>query len=71
MLKLFEYNWQVRDDWFTWCEALPEEELLKKRIGGIGSIMYTLFHIVDVEYRNRAFCTILDKRNGISETYRN
>ncbi|MCF6409818.1 DinB family protein [Pseudalkalibacillus salsuginis] len=50
MLKLFEYNWQVRDDWFTWCETVPEEELLIKRIGGVGSILYTLFHIVDVEY---------------------
>jgi uncharacterized damage-inducible protein DinB len=50
MLKLFEYNWQVRDNWFTWCEDVPEEELLKKRVGGVGSILYTLFHIVDVEY---------------------
>ena len=50
MQKLFEYNWQVREDWFTWCETVPEEELLKKRVGGVGSILYTLFHIVDVEY---------------------
>ncbi|UOQ45777.1 DinB family protein [Halobacillus salinarum] len=50
MQKLFEYNWQVRDDWFSWCETVPEEELLKKRVGGVGSILYTLFHIVDVEY---------------------
>ncbi|MFD1020983.1 DinB family protein [Thalassobacillus hwangdonensis] len=50
MQKLFEYNWQVREDWFTWCESVPEEELLKERVGGIGSILYTLFHIVDVEY---------------------
>jgi uncharacterized damage-inducible protein DinB len=48
--KLFQYNWQVRNDWFDWCESVPEEELLKKRTGGIGSILYTLFHIVDVEY---------------------
>ncbi len=48
MLKLFQYNWQVRDDWFTWCEAVSEEELLKKRVGGVGSILYTLFHIADV-----------------------
>lgn len=38
MLKLFEYNWQVRI------------ELLERRIGGPGNILYTLFHIVDVEY---------------------
>ncbi|WLD92595.1 DinB family protein [Alkalihalobacillus sp. AL-G] len=50
MLKLFQYNWQVRDDWFTWCESVSEEELLKKRVGGVGSILYTLFHIADVEY---------------------
>ncbi|MBA9029085.1 putative damage-inducible protein DinB [Peribacillus huizhouensis] len=50
MLKLFQYNWQVRDDWFTWCKDVPEEELLKKRVGGVGSILYTLFHIVDVEW---------------------
>ncbi|MCQ6530170.1 DinB family protein [Bacillus mycoides] len=50
MLKLFQYNWQVRDDWFTLCEDMSAEELVKKRVGGFGSILYTLFHIVDVEY---------------------
>ncbi|MFC4619685.1 DinB family protein [Camelliibacillus cellulosilyticus] len=50
MLKLFQYNWQVRDDWFAWCEDVPEEELIKKRVGGVGGILHTLFHIVDVEY---------------------
>ncbi|MGQ0423080.1 DinB family protein, partial [Bacillus sp. HC-Mk] len=20
MYTLFQYNWQVRDDWFKWCE---------------------------------------------------
>jgi uncharacterized damage-inducible protein DinB len=50
MLKLFEYNWQVRNDWFEWCESVSEEDLLKRRTGGLGSILYTLFHIVDVEY---------------------
>ncbi len=49
MLKLFQYNWQVRDDWFTFCEDMSDEELLKKRVGGFGSILHTLFHIVDVE----------------------
>ncbi len=47
---LFQYNWQVRDDWFKWCEQLTEEELLRKRVGGVGSILETIFHIVDVEY---------------------
>ncbi|MGG0727943.1 DinB family protein [Bacillus paramycoides] len=50
MLVLFRYNWQVRENWFKWCEQLTEEELLRKRIGGVGSILETLFHIVDVEY---------------------
>ncbi|GIN73905.1 hypothetical protein J14TS2_43800 [Bacillus sp. J14TS2] len=50
MLHFFEYNWQVRDEWFTWCNQLSAEELLKDRIGGVGSILYTLFHIIDVEY---------------------
>ncbi|KIL36590.1 damage-inducible protein DinB [Cohnella kolymensis] len=50
MLKLFEYNWQVRNEWLDWCESVTEEELLKKRTGGPGGILYTLFHIVDVEY---------------------
>jgi uncharacterized damage-inducible protein DinB len=49
MLKLFEYNWQVRKDWLDWCDQVHEEELLKKRTGGPGSILYTLFHIVEVE----------------------
>ncbi|WP_439022720.1 DinB family protein [Bacillus thuringiensis] len=50
MYTLFKYNWQVRDDWFKWCEQLSEEELFRKRVGGVGSILETLFHIVDVEY---------------------
>ncbi|WP_445505633.1 DinB family protein [Niallia sp. 03091] len=50
MLKFFEYNWQVRDEWFEWCKQLTLEDLLKKRIGGVESILYTLFHIIDVEY---------------------
>ncbi|MEH7238075.1 DinB family protein [Bacillus sp. JJ1562] len=49
MKTLFQYNWQVRDDWFTWCEGVPEEELLMKRVGGVGGILYTMFHIVEVE----------------------
>jgi len=47
---LFRYNWQVREDWYAWCEGVSEEELLKARTGGVGSILHTLFHIVDVEW---------------------
>ncbi|AEW55684.1 DinB family protein [Bacillus anthracis] len=50
MHTLFQYNWQVRDDWFKWCEQLSEKELHRKRVGGVGSILETLLHIVDVEY---------------------
>lgn len=50
MNKFFEYNWQVRDEWINWCNQLTTEELLQDRTGGVGSILYTLFHIMDVEY---------------------
>jgi len=50
MEMFFRYNWMVREEWFKWCEEVPEEELLKVRIGGVGGILHTLFHIVDVEW---------------------
>ena len=50
MLMFFQYNWEVRDEWFEWCKQLSGEELLSKRIGGVGNILHTLLHIVDVEY---------------------
>ncbi|WP_079508797.1 DinB family protein [Mesobacillus jeotgali] len=50
MIKFFEYNWQVRDEWFDWCKQLTIEDLLRTRKGGVGNILYTLFHIIDVEY---------------------
>ncbi|MNH84072.1 DinB family protein [compost metagenome] len=50
MLKLFKYNWQVREEWLRWCESVNEEELLKTQVGGQGSILRTLFHIIEVEY---------------------
>lgn len=50
MIKLFEYNWQVRNDWFDWCDTVNEGELLKGRTGGIGGILPTLYHIAAVEY---------------------
>ena len=45
---LFRYNWMVREQWYQWCEDVSEEELLKARIGGVGSILKTLFHVADV-----------------------
>lgn len=32
MYTLFQYNWQVRDDWFKRCEQLSEEDLLCKLV---------------------------------------
>ncbi|PLT28116.1 DinB family protein [Peribacillus deserti] len=49
MLDLFNYNWQVRNDWFAWCDQLSIEDLLQKRAGGLGSILHTLFHVIDGE----------------------
>lgn len=49
MLTLFRYNWQVRDDWLKRCKQVPEEELQRKRVGGVGSILDTLNHIVNTE----------------------
>ncbi|WP_160032131.1 DinB family protein [Paenibacillus sp. An7] len=50
MHTFFRYNWIVREQWYEWCKDLPEEELLRPRTGGVGSILQTLFHIVDVEW---------------------
>ena len=49
MLDMFLYNWQVREDWFNWSRNIPIEELTKKRIGGMGSILHNLFHVIDCE----------------------
>jgi len=49
MLTLFRYNWHVRDEWFDWCSKVPFEELIRTRVGGVGSILHTLFHVVDAE----------------------
>lgn len=47
---MFRYNWLVREDWYRWCEDVSETELLRARTGGIGGILHTLFHMVDVEW---------------------
>lgn len=49
MKVLFAYNWQVREEWFAWAEALPELELARPRTGGQKSISANLFHVVEVE----------------------
>ncbi|MDQ0900851.1 MULTISPECIES: DinB family protein [unclassified Paenibacillus] len=50
MQTMFHYNWQVREDWYRWCEEISPEDLLRDRIGGAGGILRTLFHIIDVEW---------------------
>ncbi|MDQ0875779.1 putative damage-inducible protein DinB [Paenibacillus sp. V4I3] len=50
MQTMFHYNWQVREDWYRWCEDISPEDLLRDRIGGAGGILRTLFHIIDVEW---------------------
>jgi len=83
MKTLFQYNWQVRGEWLDWCEQLPSEELLRNRIGGVGSILRTLLHVVDVEqawiqglqgkpefhYRDEDY-TSLDAIKGLSDACR-
>ena len=50
MKSIFQYNWQVRDEWFQCLEAVSSPELIRERNAGVGSIIKTLFHIIDVEY---------------------
>lgn len=50
MQTMFQYNWQVREDWYRWCEDISPEDLLQERIGGAGGMLRTLFHIIDVEW---------------------
>jgi len=49
MIELFRLNWKMRDEWFRWCLDVPQVELDTPRAGGSGSILGTLFHIVDTE----------------------
>lgn len=49
MISFFKYNWAVRDEYFNICKQLPHDELVRERTGGVGSILRTLFHIIDVE----------------------
>ena len=49
MIDLFQYNWDVRNDWLTWCESLSEDEFHQERLGGMKSFRETLLHITDCE----------------------
>ncbi|WP_078379873.1 DinB family protein [Sutcliffiella halmapala] len=68
MQTLFHYNWMVREEWYKWCEELTEEELLQKRTGGVGSILQTLFHIVDVEW---SWIRLLQGKPDFEESFDN
>ena len=64
---LFRYNWMVREEWYRWCEDVREEDLLAERIGGVGGILYTLFHIIDVEW---SWIRILQGKPDFQENFR-
>lgn len=49
MKILFAYNWQVREEWFTWAAAIRPAELTIPRLGGQKSILANLYHVVEVE----------------------
>lgn len=66
MKTLFTYNWMIREEWFKWCEDVPLEELLKNRTGGVGGILHTLFHIIDVEW---SWIRVLQGKPDFQETF--
>lgn len=68
METFFRYNWIVREQWYAWCEDVPLEELLRPRTGGVGSILQTLFHIIDVEW---SWLQLLQGKPDDAEDYAN
>lgn len=66
MQALFQYNWLIREDWNQWCEGVEEEELLLARTGGVGGILHTLFHIIDVEW---SWIRILQGKPDFQESF--
>ncbi|MFZ7942447.1 DinB family protein [Neobacillus sp. 19] len=66
MKTFFLYNWMVREEWYQWCEGLSEEELLRTRTGGVGGILHTLFHIVDVEW---SWIRLLQGKTDFEESF--
>ena len=83
MLTMFRFNWQVRDQWFELCKQVSNDELVRERIGGVRSILHTLYHIVNIEANwifglqgktgfpyDFASCNDLDMIIQLSKTYR-
>lgn len=58
----------VREEWYRWCEELSEEELLRTRTGGVGSILHTFFHITDVEW---SWIRLLQGKPDFQESFDN
>ena len=56
----------IREEWYKWCEDVPLEELLKNRTGGVGGILHTLFHIIDVEW---SWIRILQGKPDFQESF--
>ncbi len=40
----------IREEWFSILKKNPHNEFIKQRTGGVGSISYTLFHIITTEH---------------------
>lgn len=68
MQTMFRYNWLVREEWYQWCEDVPEEELLRSRTGGVGGILQTLLHIIDVEW---SWIRSLQGKSDFQESFEN
>ncbi|MFX3672937.1 MAG: DinB family protein [Paenisporosarcina sp.] len=68
MQTMFQYNWMVREEWFKWCEEIQLEELLKIRTGGVGGILHTLFHIIDVEW---SWIRVMQGKPDFQESFTN
>lgn len=66
MQTIFHYNWMVREEWYKWCEEVSEDELLLIRTGGVGGILHTLFHIIDVEW---SWIRLLNGKTDFQENF--
>ncbi|TQR21595.1 DinB family protein [Psychrobacillus vulpis] len=66
MQMLFRYNWMVREEWYRWCEEVEEKDLLVDRTGGVGGILHTLFHIIDVEW---SWIRLLQGKSDFQENF--
>jgi uncharacterized damage-inducible protein DinB len=68
MQTYFRYNWLVREQWYQWCEDVSYDELIRQRVGGVGGLLQTLFHIVDVEW---SWIRILQGKPDFQEGFEN